>query len=126
MVFPIVSIAVCLIPLCVCSLSQARLTLGDPMDCSWPVSLSMKISRQEYWSGLPFPTPGDLLDSRIEPMSLASLALAGRIFTTSDTGEFPNSIGLYLSNFSGWHNPIGNVKMQTSKTYLCGDFDLGS
>ena len=59
-------------------------------------------------------------------MSLASLALTGRIFTTSTTKKFPNSIGLYLSNFSGWSNHIGNVKVQTSKTYLCGDFDLGS
>ena len=47
----------------------------------------MKFSRQEYWSGLPFPTPGDLLDSGIEPMSLASPALAGRFFTTSATWE---------------------------------------
>ena len=90
------------------------------------VPLSMGFSRQEYLSGLPFPPPGNLLDSRIKPMSLVSLALAGRIFTTSATGEFPNSVGLYLSNFSGWSNLIGNVKMQTSKTYLCGDFDLGS
>ena len=34
-------------------------------------SLSMGFSRQEYWSGLPFPTLGDLPDSGIEPMSLA-------------------------------------------------------
>ena len=41
--------------------------------------LSMGFSRQEYWSGLPFPSPGDLPDSGIEPMSPA---LAGRFFTT--------------------------------------------
>ena len=39
--------------------------------------LSMEFSRQEYWSGLPFPTPGDPPDPGIEPMSLASPALAG-------------------------------------------------
>ena len=33
--------------------------------------LSMEFSRQEYWSGLPFPSPGGLLDSGIEPMSAA-------------------------------------------------------
>ena len=33
--------------------------------------LSMEFSRQEYWSGLPFPSPGDLSDPRIEPGSLA-------------------------------------------------------
>ena len=40
---------------------------------------TMGFSRQEYWSGLPFPSPGDLPDPGIEP---ASPALAGRFFTT--------------------------------------------
>ena len=44
---------------------------------------SMGFPRQEYWSGLPFPSPGDLPDPRIEPMSPASPALAGGFFTTS-------------------------------------------
>ena len=39
------------------------------------VPLSMESSKQEYWSGLPFPTPGDLPDPGIEPPSLASPAL---------------------------------------------------
>ena len=39
--------------------------------------LSMGFSRQEYWSGLPCPTPGDLPDPGIEPRSLTSFALAG-------------------------------------------------
>jgi len=39
------------------------------MDCSPPVSLSMGFPRQEYWSGLLFPSPGDLLDPRIKPES---------------------------------------------------------
>ena len=44
----------------------------DPMDCSLPGSSeSMGFSRQEYWSGLPFPSPGGLPDPRIEAMSLA-------------------------------------------------------
>ena len=43
----------------------------------------MKISRQEYWSELPFPAPEDLPDPGIEPMSLASSALAGGFFTTA-------------------------------------------
>ena len=41
---------------------------------------SMGFSRQEYWSGLPFPTPGGLPDPRIEPVSLGSPALEGRLF----------------------------------------------
>ena len=47
--------------------------------------LSMGFSRQEYWSGLPFPPPGDLSDLGIEPVSLRSPALASGFFTTSTT-----------------------------------------
>ena len=43
--------------------------------------LSMEFPRQEYWSGLPFPSPGNLLNPGIEPASLKSSALAGRFFT---------------------------------------------
>ena len=42
--------------------------------------LSMGLPRQEYWSGLPFPPPGDLLDPGIEPISPVSLALTGGFF----------------------------------------------
>ena len=51
--------------------------------------LSMGFSRQEYWSGLLCPPPGDLPDPGIEPTSLTSPALAGRFFTTSPTWEAP-------------------------------------
>ena len=54
---------------------------------SWTVALqaplSMGFSRQEYWSGLPCPPPGDLPDPGIKPTSLMSPALAGGFFTTS-------------------------------------------
>ena len=49
--------------------AQSCPTLCDPVDCSLPASLSMGFSRQEYWSGLPFPSPGDLPDLGIEPRS---------------------------------------------------------
>ena len=39
------------------------------MDCSMQALLSMEFSRQEYWSGLPFPSPGDLPDPGIKPWS---------------------------------------------------------
>ena len=45
-------------------------------------TLSMEFSRQIHWSGLPFPTPGDLPNSGIELMFLVSLALEGRFSTT--------------------------------------------
>ena len=58
----------------------------DPMACSLPGSLSMEFFRLEYWSGLPFPSPGSLPDPVIKP---ASPALAGRFFTASATWEAP-------------------------------------
>ena len=47
--------------------------------------LSMGFSRQEYWSGLPCPPPGDLPNPGIELMPLRSPAVAGGFFTTSAT-----------------------------------------
>ena len=85
---------------------------GNIIDCSvaqvsgsatpWTVACqapeSMGFSRQEYWSGLPFPTPGDLHDQGIKPKSLASPSLAGRFFTTAPPGKPVNR--LLLSRFS--------------------------
>ena len=45
---------------CVCVIRLVMSDSCDPMDCSPPVSSVHGISRQEYWSGLPFPSPGDL------------------------------------------------------------------
>ena len=53
-----------MIPYCVCSVAQSCETLCDPTDCSPPGSSVHAIFRQEYWSGLPFPPPGDLPDPR--------------------------------------------------------------
>ena len=50
-------------------------------------SLTMGFSRQEYWSGLPCPSPGDLPDPWVEPLTLTSLELAGGFFTTSAIWE---------------------------------------
>ena len=58
-----------------------------PWTVACQVPLSLGFSRQEYWSGLPFPPSGDLLDPGIKPKSLTSPALAGRFFTTSATWE---------------------------------------
>ena len=48
----------------------------------WQAPLSMGFSRQEYWSGLPRPPPGDLPSPGNEPASLTSPALEGRFVTT--------------------------------------------
>ena len=56
-----------------------------PWTVSCQAPLSMGFSRQEYWSGLPCPPPGDLPNLGIKPESLMSLAFAGGFFTTSAT-----------------------------------------
>ena len=57
---------------CVCVLvTQWCPTLFDPMDCSPPDSSVVEFSRQEYWSGFPCPSPGDLPDPGIESRSPA-------------------------------------------------------
>ena len=60
---------------------QLCLTLCELLDCR----PSMGSARQEYWSALPWPSPGDLPDPGIEPASYMSPALAGGFFTTSAT-----------------------------------------
>jgi len=61
------------------SLSSVQLFV-TPWTVAHQAPLSMKFSRQEYWRGLSFPPPGDLPDPEIKPASLASPALAGRLF----------------------------------------------
>ena len=72
--------------------------------------LSMGFSRQEYWSGLPCPSPGDLPDPGIEPMALTSPELAGGFFTTSATWEAPilghASHFICLTPLSYPHQPV--------------------
>ena len=63
----------------------------DPMDFRPPSSSDHGSFQAEYWSGLPFPFPGDLPDPGIEAMPLASPALAGGFFTTSATWEAPSN-----------------------------------
>ena len=76
-----VCVCVCV---CVCLLSRSVLSDSEtPWTVTHQALLSMGFSRQKYWSGLPFPPAGDLLDPGIKPMSLVSLALAGGFFTTA-------------------------------------------
>ena len=66
--------------MCVCArvcteVAQSCLTLCNPVDCiADQAPLSMEFSRHEYWSGLPFPFLGDLLNPGIEPWSSAEQA----------------------------------------------------
>ena len=57
----------------------------------WSIALQaplfMRFFRQEYWSGLPCPAPGDLSDPETEPTSFAFIALTGGFLTTSTTAK---------------------------------------
>ena len=64
-------------------------SLLTPRTAPYQAPLSMGFPRQEYWSGLPFPSPGDLPDPRVKPVSLAPPALAGRFFSTVPRGNLP-------------------------------------
>ena len=54
---------------CVCAVARLCLILCNPQSAACQVSLSMGSRRQEYWSGLPFPSLGDLPNSGTEPLS---------------------------------------------------------
>ena len=94
---PFMAIFVCV---CVCVHTHTRMRMRTyvcvlyhvwlfmtPWTVAHQAPLSMEFSRQGHWSGLPFPIPGDLPDSGIEPTSLASSALVGRFFTTAPPGK---------------------------------------
>ena len=70
-----------------CACAQLLGLLVTPWTVACQAPLTMGFPRQEYWSGLPFPSSGDLLDPGIEPMSPASPTLAGRFFTTEPPGK---------------------------------------
>ena len=79
-------------PMLVCMLSHFRrvLLFSNQWTVARQAPLSMGFSRQEYWSGLPCPPPGDLLDPGIEPAFLMSPALANEFFTISAIWETQN------------------------------------
>ena len=63
---------------------------ATPWTVAFQVPSSMGFPGQEYWTGLPFPSPGDLPDPGTEP---ASSALAGRFFTTEPPGNPGKGMG---------------------------------
>ena len=62
-------------------------TLMTPWTIAHQSPLSVGFSRQEYWSELPFPSPGNLPDPEIKPTSLVAPALAGGFFITEPPGK---------------------------------------
>ena len=82
-IYMYVCVCVCV---CVCALSHVWFFV-TPWTIAHQPPLSMGFLKQEYWSGLPFPPPGDYPNPGMEPKSPVSLALAGRFFTTAPSGK---------------------------------------
>ena len=92
------------------------------------VPLSMEYSRQEYWNEVPFPTPGDLPDSGIKPVSLTSSALAHRFFTNCTGWEALSvsesclllywAVGAYACNLLEIWNEGRDVFLEMSNIYI--------
>ena len=72
------------VPFVVVWLLSSAQFFATPQTITRQAPLSMGFPRQEYWSGLSFPSPGNLPDPRIKPMSPA---LADRVFTTEPPGK---------------------------------------
>ena len=104
--------------------------------------LPMGFSRQEYWSGLPCPPPGDVPDPRIKPTFLLFPAFAGGFFTTTATWEAVRQHRFWISVFKEFTLNVAviflvkteKVKYRKSNFLFsvkvpfifCNSFDLGS
>ena len=111
--------------LCVCAQLLSHVWLFATL---WTVGhqdlKSLKFSRQEYGSGLPFPTPGDLPDPGIKPPSLVSPALAGGFFMTGPPVVKNIRISCYLGqcgtiaqNWTFWYclcSLFGQVELNSA------------
>ena len=89
-----------------CSAKSLQLypTLYSPMNCTCQAPLSMGFSRQEYWSGLPYPPPGDLPNPGIKPVSLIS-CIAGGFFTAEPSRKPLNltpNLRSAIDLWTGW------------------------
>ena len=82
--------------------SKSCLTLATPWTVAHQAPLSMEFSRQEHWSGLPCPPPGDLPDPGIKPGSPALQAVREVAILSRNTEEGPSPHGLVCGKFS-WH-----------------------
>ena len=80
---------------CYCLVAKSYLTLGISWTVARQAPLSVEFFRQEYWSGLPFPSSDDLPEPGIEPTSPAAYALAGEFFTTEPPGK-PRFLCIHL------------------------------
>ena len=83
----------------------------------------MGFPMQEYWSGLPFPSPRNLLNPGIEPMSPA---LAGRFFTTETGGKVPLCMCYVMDYLYSITDVQGFPDSSVGKEFACNEGHLGS
>ena len=114
----------------VCMLSC--FSCGQLFAIPWTIArqapLLMGFSREEYWSELPCPPPGDFPDPGTKPTSLKPPALAGGFFITSATWETPYLIGVGLKS-NDWHlheREMRDLDRDTEKTAKWRFFRKGS
>ena len=100
----------------VCVLSWVRLFV-TPWTVVRQAPLSMKFSRQEYWRGLPFPSPGNLLHPGTEPSFLESSALAGRFFTTASPAAAAAAAAKLLQSCPTQCNPRDSSPTRLSRPW---------
>ena len=98
-----------------CLVAQSCLTLCNPMDCTLPGSSvhqdppSKGFSRQEYWSGLPFPSPGDPPDPGIEP---GFPALEADALPSEPPGKYMEILFLRQKSYSSYCEPFSLPRCQ--------------
>jgi len=102
---------------CCCLVAKSCPALCDLMDCSPPGPVSVGFPWKEYWSGLPFPIPGDFPDPGIRPKSSA---LAGRFFTTEPPGKTPS--GLRWCSLAQHHLTVALVLQHKLLAWLAASF----
>ena len=105
--------------MCVCANWLPLCLSVTPWTIPLQVLLFMGFSRQEYWSGLPCPSPGDFPNPGTEPASLKFHALVGGFFTTSPTWEVFAPYCHYLKTIAIYNNH------SCLKFYFC-DFNMVS
>ena len=105
-----------------CLVVKSYLTFATPCTITHQAPLSMGFPRWEQWSGLPFPSPGDLRDPGIE---LTSPALAGGFFTTKPPAkvllDLPEEIAWFInSKIPRSFNPPSKQLLWSAKQYFEG------
>ena len=104
--------------MCACSVAQSCLTLATPWTVACQAPQFMGFFRQEYCSGFPFPSPGDLPNPRIEQASPVSPALADKLFITEIPGKPLNPVTGNLRGKDTETQGSSHVEMEAETGFL--------